>query len=222
MESALCPAELISNDPGFRLIETFGFHPGEGLRRGGLHLSRMKASAQSLELPFDDAEARHIMATISGDTPLRCRLTLDVAGKFQLTLADLAPTAPRWRLAVADTRLQAEDPWLRHKTTRRAVYDTARANLPAGVDELLFLNTRGEVCEGTITNVFVELEMDMWVTPPLSSGVLPGVLRQELLMSGQVHEQIVTVEDLRAARSVYVGNSLRGKIHACWDGISGA
>ena len=66
----------------------------------------------------------------------------------------------------------------------------------------------------TITNLFVTRSDGQIVTPPLSSGVLPGILRQELLDQGRVSERVVTLDDLRSARVLSVGNSLRGLIRA--------
>ena len=126
----------------------------------------------------------------------------------------MGPVRGVWRIAIAQERLSSGDPWLRHKTTRRALYDQARADLPEAVDELVFLNERGELCEGTITSVFVQLRDGRHVTPPLSSGLLPGVLRQDMLDRGKVVEGVVTVDDLRQARGITVGNSLRGEIPA--------
>ena len=96
------------------------------------------------------------------------------------------------------------------KTSNRGVYDDARAGL-ADLDEVLFLNELGQVCEGTITNVFADLG-DGLVTPPVSCGCLPGILRSEMLASGQASEAVLTLDDLCEARSVFVGNSLRGLI----------
>jgi 4-amino-4-deoxychorismate lyase len=101
-----------------------------------------------------------------------------------------------------------------HKTTNRALYDGARAALPDGVDEYLFVNEQDEVCEGTITNIFVTLEDGRRITPPLSSGLLPGILREERLASGEVEETPVTLDMLRSARAISLGNSLRGEIPA--------
>ncbi len=103
--------------------------------------------------------------------------------------------------------------WLGHKTTNRALYDQARAGLPVGIDELIFVNERGEVCEGTITNVFVQ-EGDRLLTPPLASGLLPGVLRAELLDTGRAVEAVLTLPDLEHAEAIFCGNSLRGLIRA--------
>ncbi len=80
--------------------------------------------------------------------------------------------------------------------------------MPAGIDEALFLNERGEISEGTITTVFFDRGAGLR-TPPLSSGLLPGVLRSELACP----EEILRPEDLGIVR-LWVGNALRGLIPA--------
>ncbi|MDC0658227.1 aminotransferase class IV family protein [Leisingera sp. SS27] len=214
MESPVRPRDAIQNDPAFRLIETLGWHPGQGFRHLQPHLARMGRSAAAFGIAFDPDEARAVLAGAAGDAPLRCRLTLDAAGQLELASAPLGSTPSVWRLGIADTRLDADDMWLQHKTTRRALYDTARAELPDGVDELLFLNQRGEVCEGTITNLFVTRADGRMVTPQLSCGLLPGIQRQVLLENGQCQEAVLRLEDLKGAKAIYMGNSLRGLIPA--------
>lgn len=214
MESSFCPADAIKSDADFRLIETFLYQPGQGIRDLDRHLQRMQRSARALELPFDREDLEQQLRGIGANHDLRCRLTLAADGQSALQTVPLAPSADEWFVSLAKQRVRSDDPWLRHKTTRRAVYDAARAALPAGVDELLFLNERGEICEGTITNIFVTLSCGQRVTPPVSSGLLPGVLRQRLLEHGQVTERIVTLQDLQQARQITLGNSLRGEIRA--------
>lgn len=205
-----------------RLIETLAWRPGEGAANAPSHLARMAASARALGVRFDRAEANAALQAVSGQTPIRCRLTLALDGGLALTCTPLGPTAPEWALALADARLASDDPWLRHKTTNRALYDTCRAALPSGVDELVFLNERGEVCEGTITNLFVRLDNGRQVTPLATCGVLPGVLRARLLARGDWAEQVLTPADLRSADAIWVGNALRGLIRARFRAPGGA
>tara|TARA_B100002051_G_C16686755_1_gene613062 strand:+ start:1045 stop:1359 length:315 start_codon:yes stop_codon:yes gene_type:complete len=101
---------------------------------------------------------------------------------------------------------------LRLKTTARAPYDAARAALPEGVDEAILLNERGELCEGTITNLFLKRD-GTYLTPPCASGLLPGILREEMLETGAAREAVLQPEDL-AQGEVFMGNSLRGLIPA--------
>lgn len=194
-----------AQDPDLRLIETMRWD-GAGFPRLALHAARLWRSARALGW----AEPHGVEAALSGlpAAPRRVRLTMDAAGALTVQVADLPPGKAEWRLALSDTRLDSTDPWLRHKTTRRALYDTARAALPDGVDELLFLNERGEVCEGTITTLFFDRGQGLR-TPPLASGLLPGVLRAELAPP----EEILMACDLPKVR-LWVGNALRGLIPA--------
>ena len=79
---------------------------------------------------------------------------------------------------------------------------------PQGLDEVIFLNERGEVCDGSITTVFFDHGQGLR-TPPLSSGLLPGVLRAEL----DCPEEELLAEDLPMVQ-LWVGNALRGLIPA--------
>ena len=133
-----------------------------------------------------------------------------------MTRAALPPAQTEWRLGLAGARLDSRDPWLRIKTTRRAAYDEARASLPQGVDELIFLNERDEVCDGTITTLFFDRGQGMR-TPPLSSGLLPGVLRAQMIAEDRCREEVLLATDLPQVR-LWVGNALRGLIPAVWVG----
>ncbi|KAF9165269.1 hypothetical protein DFQ26_000372 [Actinomortierella ambigua] len=103
-----------------------------------------------------------------------------------------------------------ENIFLHHKTTQRAVYDEARerAKLPpvgtpsadpsTPMDVLLF-NEDNEITETTIANIAIEIEEGLWITPPLSSGLLAGTMRRKLLAEGKLKEQVISVDDLRKA-----------------------
>ncbi|MEI9994147.1 MAG: aminodeoxychorismate synthase component I [Rhizomicrobium sp.] len=198
------------------LIETLR-HDATGFVRLDRHLARMAHSARVLSLSFDRAAAIAALETTVGQArePLRVRLTLDEQGVFACTAAPLGPAQPRWRWALSPHRVNSADALLRHKTTWRAVYDDEHARLAeaTGCDEALFLNERGELTEGSRTNIFVR-RAGTFVTPPLSSGLLDGVLRRELIETGQCVEAVLTPDDLAAADAVLLGNSLRGLIPA--------
>ncbi|MBI1415836.1 MAG: 4-amino-4-deoxychorismate lyase [Limimaricola sp.] len=197
---------------GLKLIETMGWRPGEGVRWRDRHMARMAASAARLGLYFEGAAAARLLDALTGEGALRVRLTLGADG-FDLTTAPLPPAKTQWHLALAEERLEPHDPWLGVKTTQRALYDSARAALPPGIDEVLFLNTDGLLCEGTITNVFLTMPDGAHLTPARRAGLLPGILRGVLLEQGW-READLTLADLRAARAVAVGNALRGLIPA--------
>ena len=210
MESALREG---GRDEGLRLIETLAWD-GAALVRIERHLARLMQSAARLGWSLDREAAR--AALQEGRTePSRLRLTLDSAGRIVVAEGPLPPPAALWRLGLAPQRLDAGDPWLTVKTTRRAAYDAARAALPEGLDEVLFLNVEGQVCDGTITTVFSDAGQGL-CTPPLTSGLLPGVLRAEMLDHGRAREAVLLAEDLPRVR-LWVGNSVRGLIPAIWQ-----
>jgi len=148
-------------------------------------------------------------------TQLRVRLTLARDGKVNVATAPFEPLPEDavWTLRIASTRIDSGEPLLRHKTTRRQVYEAARAEFSRKeAEEVLLLNGRGEVCEGTITNVFVDMGDGALLTPPLGCGLLAGVLRGEMIEEGKAKEAVLTEADLRASEAVLIGNSLRGLI----------
>jgi para-aminobenzoate synthetase/4-amino-4-deoxychorismate lyase len=117
---------------------------------------------------------------------------------------------------LAHVRLDAGDPFLRHKTTRRWAYDAASAQARAvGWDEGVLLNQRGEVADAAWNSVFVQAGGRL-ATPPLSAGALAGVLRQALISTGLAVEARLTPESLAQAEAVFLGNSLRGLRRAKW------
>jgi len=215
------PAESPLRDgiaTGFELIETLRWEPAEGFVRIVRHMTRLEASARKLGFAFErPAVEQALVRSVGGDAPLRVRLTLDREGQANVIIQPFAPLPPDtvWKLAVAKTRLDSANPLLRHKTTRRDVFDTARAEFSReDADEVLLLNEAGHICEGTITTVFADMGSGPLLTPPLGDGLLAGVLRAELLEIGKAAESVLTVDDLHKARMLHVGNSLRGLIQA--------
>jgi para-aminobenzoate synthetase/4-amino-4-deoxychorismate lyase len=187
------------------LIETLRWD--KDVVRRDAHLARMENSARHLGLAFDAAAAIAALdGAIAGRTGAsRLRLTLDEQGLHAATAHDLPPNPAYWTYALACERAHSDDALLRHKTSWRDLYDRAHP----GCDELLFRNQRGELTEGARSNVFVA-RGGLLLTPPLGCGVLPGILRAELIAQGKAREAVLTPDDLTG--DVYFGNSLRGLI----------
>ncbi|KQV13981.1 hypothetical protein ASC97_12250 [Rhizobium sp. Root1203] len=201
----------------FSLIETLRFDPDAGFVRLRLHLARLSRSARRVGFPEPAAAAAKLDEAVAGASRgLRVRLTLDRQGLMEVTTAPFTPLPADtpWTVRIATSRLDSNDKILRLKTTNRAVYDTARAEYASSdADEVVMLNERGEVCEGTITSVFLDDGSGILRTPPISCGLLAGVLRTELICQRKARVGRISLEELRAGR-LYVGNSLRGLIPA--------
>ncbi len=197
------------------LIETLRHE--NGFVRLERHLDRMQNSAQFFSLPFDRSAARAMLdrAVACAREPLRVRLALDEAGMFDCTTAPIGPAPQSWTYAVSSNPVHSADVLLRHKTNWRDFFDRELGLLvkSRSCDEVLFCNERGELTEGSRTNIFVR-HAGRLLTPPLSSGLLDGVLRRELVESGACDEAILMPVDLRGADEVLLGNSLRGLIRA--------
>ncbi|MBP1875082.1 4-amino-4-deoxychorismate lyase [Ensifer adhaerens] len=201
----------------FSLIETLRYEPDDGFVRLRLHLARLERSARRLGFSGHDRAQAELQKAVEGATvPLRIRLTLDRHGAIAVTTAAFTPLAADtvWRVRLAETPLSSEDKLLRVKTTRRGVYEAARGEYPVSeVDEVLLLNEKGEVCEGTITSIFLDDGSGTLKTPPIACGLLAGVLRTELICQRQARVARLSPDDL-ARGQLYVGNSLRGLIRA--------
>lgn len=206
----------------FALIETMRWDPPAGFLRADLHFARIAHSAKRFGFRFrrDDFEERLLQA-VHPSKALRVRAELAADGAIDVTTAPFTPIAPDtiWRLKIASVRLDSTDEMLQHKTTRRDAYTAARAEFAASqAQEVLLINERGELCDGTITNLFLRmLPGEQLLTPRIESGLLPGVLRQEFLETDVAIEALVKPERLLEAAELYVGNSLRGLIRAHFD-----
>ncbi len=202
---------------GYALIETFRREADGSFIRLDRHLARLENSARELGFRYSRAEVEQQLERLNADGALRVRLELSRDGGLDLAASPFVPlpNGALWRLAIARARLDSTDPLRRHKTTRRDLYAAARSEHEGEqIDEVLLLNEAGELAEGTITNIFIELAEGILATPPLSSGALPGILRGELIETGRAVERRLTTDDLSSAPTIFVGNSLRDLIHA--------
>ncbi|WP_448508926.1 chorismate-binding protein [Immundisolibacter sp.] len=200
----------------FGLIETLRWTPAEGYFLLEEHLRRLRDSAvwAGIRLPVGAAQAAlQTAAARFPRTPQRVRLELTADGGLHVKATPLGwPGWRRWTLALAAEPVDATDPMLFHKTTRRDVYDRARARHPAA-DDVLLWNRRGELTETTIAN-FAFLRGGVWYTPPLRCGLLPGTLRAVLLRQGRIREGVLQRDALATTPALAVFNSVRGWIAA--------
>ena len=203
---------VVAAGESFDLIETMLFDPVEGIQRLEGHLARMKASAEALGFTFDRHAARNSLqsATFRLRSAARVRMRLAPSGALAVEVSPLPRLAELpVPVAVRSAPMAADDFRLAHKTSLRAVYDSARHE--SGAAEVVFVDEPGFVTEGSWSNIFVEREGQL-LTPPLALGLLPGVLRAELIDKGRAVESHLRLADLESG--FFIGNSLRGLIPA--------
>ena len=194
----------------FRLLETLLWEPEDGFFLLDGHLDRLARSAAYFGFRVELEDARRALldaASAAPRQPHRVRLLLDRAGSITVECAPHAASADPARVAVAVEPVDSRDPLLFHKTTHRAIYQRAAASRPDR-DDVLLVNERGELTESTIANLVVEMDGARW-TPPLDCGLLPGVLRADLLGRGEIHERILRSGDLSRADAIWLVNSVR-------------
>ena len=200
---------------GHDLIETMRFDPEEGVPLLELHLERMKASAAELGFSFDRHEARNRIQALCFEleAPAKLRLVLARSGELALESAALAPLSGAVVPCIALPLPVEPGDWrLRHKTSDRSFYEAAMAVAKQrGAGEALLVREDGLVTEGSISNVFVERDGKL-LTPPAALGLLPGVLRRQLLDEGRAEEAELTLDDL--AEGFFIGNATRGLLSA--------
>ena len=200
---------------GFDLIETMRFDPDSGVARLERHLERMKASAAELGFAFDRHETRNRIQALCFEleSPTRLRLLLARSGEISLETSGLPSPPDGIAECVALPLPVVPGDWrLRHKCSDRGFYQEALATAQAnGAREAVLVRDDGLVTEGSYTNVFVERGGKLF-TPAASLGLLPGVLRAELLDEGRAEEAELTLDDL--AGGFFIGNGLRGLIPA--------
>ncbi len=222
-EECLLKANFLTQvDAPFDLIETLRYEKARGFHLLERHLARLQSSAQHFGYPYSreaviaalDAEAASTTAPVS-----MVRLLLAEDGAITVTSIEITlPTKDTvWRFVISDQRIDEKDPLFYHKTTRRQFYDDEMKRLKAltGCDEVVFLNMRGELTEGTRTTLFVEQDGRLF-SPALACGLLAGTLREELLdlPRATASEAVLTPRDLAGADAIYLGNSVRGLVRA--------
>jgi para-aminobenzoate synthetase/4-amino-4-deoxychorismate lyase len=207
----------------FEIFETIRASYDDGPRHLEAHLARIGASCAYFGFPFDLQAVRTAVVDAClalGPGAHRVRLSIDRSGQARVQTAPLQPNPKEpVRVLLAETHTRSDDLFLRHKTSIRSRYDNAwKAAEAKGAFDALFFNERGELTEGGRTNVFVRIG-GHWYTPPLSCGLLPGVVRAVILAAPawKASERIITREMLERAEDIVVCNSLRGPLRAVID-----
>ncbi len=208
----------------FSLIETLQASRDSGARYLDCHLARLQASARHFGFDCDVEIIRkkisQACAEMDVDHLYRMRLLLNPDGSAEIRTAPMKATfqSPA-RLLIAAQPMSSEDNFLRHKTTLRRRYDIGwQSAEKQGAFDTIFLNEKAHLTEGGRSNLFVHLR-GRWLTPPLSEGVLPGIMRARMLADPAMNasEALLTLNDLRNADDIMVCSSLRGCLRAVVD-----
>lgn len=207
-------AVLTQSQTEFDLLESLLWTPAAGLFLAEQHLRRLQQSAQYFGWKIDLADiAQHLQSCIT-HLPAQAhklRLLVSSDGSIEIRAERLNGLPTPYRIALATQPIDAQNVFLYHKTTERSIYENAWAER-GNYDDMLLWNTRGEVTETCIANLLYERD-GHWYTPPVTSGLLPGVYRACLLEEGVVQERALHKEELKRCSRMRLMNSVR----QAWD-----
>jgi para-aminobenzoate synthetase/4-amino-4-deoxychorismate lyase len=205
---------------GFEIFETMYATREDGCRHLERHLARLRASSAYFGYPFTEELARAgaiaACAVLPAQSPHRLRMALQPDGEIVVHTAPLTPLVGPVEVLLSDEPVDSTALFARHKTNIRSRYDAAWKDAErVGAFDTLFFNEHGELAEGGRSSVFVRVG-GRWYTPPLSSGVLPGVMRGLLLddPAWNAIECPISRETLERAQEIVVCNALRGPLQA--------
>jgi para-aminobenzoate synthetase/4-amino-4-deoxychorismate lyase len=194
------------------LIESMHLSPDGTIRHRDLHLARLTAAAKAFGFYVPERAIHAELQAYVKHRPQvearRLRLQLNNDGTFSLADFTIPVVPENPTLFVSEQRIDSRSIFRRHKTTQRGLYEEEYAKaLASGAYEVLFLNEHGRIAEAARHNVFIRKNGRL-ITPPISEGALSGILRQSL--QAELVEQVLTLDDLKNADAIYVGNAVRG------------
>ncbi|MBU1121887.1 MAG: aminodeoxychorismate synthase component I [Candidatus Omnitrophica bacterium] len=213
---ALLKAKFLSNQiREFFLVETILWEAAAGFFLFDLHLQRLENTCEYFSIPLDTSDLTKKFKVLENsltklkEKKWKIRALVSMDGKINMEKEEISHQPFEVKIKISTVRVNPDDEFLYHKTTQRFLYNRELHDArKSGFFDVVFLNNRGEVTEGAISNIFVEKKGKMY-TPPVKSGLLPGVFREYLLARGEAIEKILYLEDIYQADKIYIGNSVR-------------
>jgi len=225
-DECLAKAAFLSHSrESFKLLETLLWRRGQGFAFLKEHAARLKASQayfgwKTIEGAFE--KALESLKLEEADARLaRVRVLAEESGELRAEWQKL--DGEGWgkealKVLIQAARSDSARGLLRHKTTARSLYDEAfKKARAAGFDEALFLNEKGELTEGAISNAILKTSSG-WKTPAPGCGLLEGVWRASMAKDLGCEEAEITLPELCEAEEILLGNSVRGaaKVDELW------
>ena len=180
------------------------------------HLDRMKQTADSFLFNFDKKKIKSYLNKIINITDseiYRLKLSLDKYGGLSHFNSKLIQLPEEIKVMVSSSKIHSKNKFQYYKTTNRRLYDREYKTFTAsGFFDAIYFNERGELAEGSISNIFI-YKKDVISIPPINAGILPGVYRKHLLKNdSDIRERRLYLEDLLEADKIVLTNSVRGEV----------
>lgn len=217
-EELLTKARVLTDQrPEFALLESLKLEDGT-YPLAARHLERLKKSAAYFRYALDEEAVMGQLESLASEHPeglFKARLTLGRNGEIELAAQPAAPIEQPVRCALAKAPVDSNDPFLFHKTTNRRVYEQHQ-NQARNAFSVLLWNEREELTEFTIGNLVAEKD-GRFYTPPVSSGLLAGTYREQLLEEGRIETKVLKKDELHTFDALWFINSVRGWMEAELD-----
>jgi para-aminobenzoate synthetase/4-amino-4-deoxychorismate lyase len=178
------------------------------------HLERMELSAQYFAFYFNRAKIKKALSSLKikfkTGALYKVRLLLDRKGYLRIEHSKMPRESGIKYIVVSNYKIDPQNLFCYHKTTNRQLYDSEYIRYHRrGYFDVIFLNKIGEVAEGAISNIIIE-KNKIYYTPPLSSGILPGIFRNYFIRKYRAQEKKIFLKDLLRADRIFLSNSVRG------------
>jgi branched-subunit amino acid aminotransferase/4-amino-4-deoxychorismate lyase len=211
----------VSCDPkeDYELLESLLWTQDDGYFVLPYHRERVWRSSCELGFQLDLAEFDRQLQKIAdrcGHGAHKVRVRVSRGGDIQAESRPVESHDTDLHVKVGMSRVpvNASDPFLRHKTTRRTAYVRAADTRP-DCDDVILYNERGEITESCIANVVI-----VWkgkrLTPAVECGLLAGTFRAQLIDEGIIEESVISIELLTQCDKLYLINSVRKWIRTEW------
>lgn len=199
----------------FELIETMLVENGEIFLLDH-HLKRLKESAGHFLFYFD---VNNILNKISEsiqnldlNKKYRLRFLLSKWGKIKIDVMVLSFNQVNAKAVISSKRIDSKDKFQFFKTTNRGLYNEQYNFYKDEFTDVIFLNEKGHLTEGAITNLIIKRE-GRYCTPPIEDGILNGCYREYLLNSrDDIEVKSFGIDELLSADELILSNSVRKEI----------
>jgi para-aminobenzoate synthetase/4-amino-4-deoxychorismate lyase len=216
-QECLLKARFLTNRyQPFKLLETILWDGNYRFLRE--HLRRMRESSRYFDFQFNYQEIISSLQLLKNKfkkaAAYKVRILLDESGKLDTEYSEISPEnlGQQRYIAVSRHRIDPGEVFCYHKTTNRKLYDSQyRYYRARGYFDVIFLNIKGEVTEGSISNIIIEVN-NKYYTPPVSCGLLPGIFRDFFIKRYKASEKRLFLEDLVRADKIFLCNSVRGMV----------
>jgi len=198
----------------FKLIETMLWQRKKGYFLLGLHLERLKASAEYFNFRFNKkAILRSLEKRFNNSSDYKVRLLLGKSGDIDVSFSRINGSAQS-KVRFSNKKVSSKSPYLYHKSTNRDLYNEEHAKCKSrGYFDIIFRNEKNQITEGAISNIVIK-KGRFYYTPPIECGLLNGVYRRTLLENRKfpLKKKVLYKKDIYAADKLYMVNSVRGMV----------